>query len=168
MAFFALNQPFFWGVWINQNRQLSKISNPNPLPITICWLVFLSFWGSFTPNPTNYFPQEAIAYMKKRNLSGNLSTPFNWGQYCIFHLYPRMKVSMDGRYDTVYPERVFKDFIKNVYGIEGRWKHVLRKYDTNYLLVRDGSDLARIALESNLKKLYNGSNSLLFKIEGKR
>jgi hypothetical protein len=35
---------------------------------------------------------------------GRIVTPFNWGQYAIWHLSPRLRVSMDGRRETIYSE----------------------------------------------------------------
>jgi hypothetical protein len=32
-------------------------------------------------------------------------TSFNWGEYAIWHLGPRLRVSIDGRRETVYSER---------------------------------------------------------------
>jgi hypothetical protein len=31
-------------------------------------------------------------------------TPFNWGEYAIWHLAPRLRVSMDGRRETIYSD----------------------------------------------------------------
>ena len=36
---------------------------------------------------------------------GHLVTYFNWGQYALWHLGPALKVSMDGRRETVYSDR---------------------------------------------------------------
>ena len=35
---------------------------------------------------------------------GRLVTYFDWGEYAIWHLYPRLRVSMDGRRETVYSD----------------------------------------------------------------
>jgi hypothetical protein len=32
--------------------------------------------------------------------------PFNWGEYAIWHFGPRLRVSIDGRRETVYSDRV--------------------------------------------------------------
>lgn len=37
-------------------------------------------------------------------VTGRLMVPFNWGQYAIWHFGPRLKVSMDGRRETVYSQ----------------------------------------------------------------
>jgi len=36
---------------------------------------------------------------------GRLVLPFNWGEYAIWHFGPRLRVSIDGRRETVYSER---------------------------------------------------------------
>jgi hypothetical protein len=41
--------------------------------------------------------------------SGRLVTFFDWGQYAIWHLGPRLKVSMDGRRETVYTDARLAD-----------------------------------------------------------
>ncbi len=38
------------------------------------------------------------------SLSGRLVVPFNWGEYAIWHWGPRLRVSMDGRRETVYSQ----------------------------------------------------------------
>lgn len=39
--------------------------------------------------------------------SGRLMVPFEWGEFAIWHFGPRLKVSFDGRRETVYsPERI--------------------------------------------------------------
>jgi hypothetical protein len=35
---------------------------------------------------------------------GRLVTFFNWGEYAIWHLGPKLRVSMDGRRETVYSD----------------------------------------------------------------
>src|SRR5690606_14688422 len=35
---------------------------------------------------------------------GRLVTFFDWGQYALWHFAPRLKVSMDGRRETVYSD----------------------------------------------------------------
>jgi hypothetical protein len=40
-----------------------------------------------------------------RTARGRLVTSFNWGEYVIWHFGPALKVSIDGRRETVYSER---------------------------------------------------------------
>jgi hypothetical protein len=60
-------------------------------------------------------PFRAVALMQSEQIEGNLLTDYGWGQYVLWHLYPHNRVAFDGRYRTVYPadlEREFLDFQK--------------------------------------------------------
>jgi hypothetical protein len=56
--------------------------------------------------PEDRYPVEAVNLLKEER--GNLAVFFNWGEYALYHLYPRVLVSIDGRYETVYPEEVVR------------------------------------------------------------
>lgn len=45
---------------------------------------------------------DVVAYLRSHNGGNRLLTYFDWGEYAIWHLSPRVKVSMDGRRETVY------------------------------------------------------------------
>ena len=53
------------------------------------------------------FPVRAIDFIAQNGLKGNLLVPFNSGSYAIWRLYPDCRVSMDGRYETVYLDSTF-------------------------------------------------------------
>ena len=40
--------------------------------------------------------------------SQGLLLPFEWGEYAIWHLWPACRVSVDGRFRTVYPEEILE------------------------------------------------------------
>ena len=48
------------------------------------------------------FPVKAVALLKQSNVAGNMAVHFDWGEYVLWHLAPRIKVSIDGRRETVY------------------------------------------------------------------
>jgi hypothetical protein len=50
--------------------------------------------------------REAVAFMRSNGLHGRLLTGFNYGEYAIWHLAPQLRVSFDGRRETVYSDRV--------------------------------------------------------------
>ena len=52
------------------------------------------------------FPVDAIQFMADRELDGKLVASFNWSQYALAALAPRVTVGFDGRYDTCYPMEV--------------------------------------------------------------
>jgi len=51
---------------------------------------------------SEWVPDAAAAAVIRTLPGARLITPFNWGQYAIWHFAPRVTVSMDGRRETVY------------------------------------------------------------------
>jgi len=83
----------------------------------------------------NVYPVSAIRFLKVNSIKGNLLVPFEWGEYAIWKLYPDNKVSIDGRFDTVYPEEVINDHFNGMKSEEG-WNSLLEKYSTDIVLAR--------------------------------
>jgi hypothetical protein len=53
----------------------------------------------------DYYPVKAMAWLRDNYRGGNVLIHFNYGSFALWRLYPRFKVSVDGRYEEVYPER---------------------------------------------------------------
>lgn len=53
--------------------------------------------------PDDRYPVSAVRRLEETGAVGRLAVFFNWGEYALYHLYPDMRVSIDGRYETVYP-----------------------------------------------------------------
>jgi hypothetical protein len=58
----------------------------------------LPITGSWAPDA------EAARFISENRLTGRMMTWFDWGEYVIWHFGPAVKVSMDGRRETVYSE----------------------------------------------------------------
>jgi hypothetical protein len=54
----------------------------------------------------NYLQLDAEAASVLRMQKGRLLPYFDWGEYAIWHFAPHLKVSMDGRRETVYSEEM--------------------------------------------------------------
>jgi hypothetical protein len=55
----------------------------------------------------NWTPDlHAASALASPTAQGRLVLPFNWGEYAIWHFGPRLRVSIDGRRETVYSDRV--------------------------------------------------------------
>ncbi|GAH50681.1 unnamed protein product, partial [marine sediment metagenome] len=74
---------------------------------------------------------------------------FNWGEYVIWHLGPGIKVSVDGRRETVYPKDVYDANLSFVSG-GNEWSEVIDDYDTNMALI------TKNGLTYNLMKTITG------------
>jgi len=112
------------------------------------------------PNP--YFPIDTVSLIKQSQVSGNLVIPFNWGEYAIWHLGPRIRVSVDGRRETVYPDDIYEANLSFHNGIN-EWDSVLENHETNLVLVEVSSapfNLMKTKL--GWKLIYDDSTSALF------
>ena len=86
----------------------------------------------------------------------------DWGQYVLWHLGPQMKVSYDGRCQTVYPDWVRKLNDNWIMGV-GRWDALLDDYPTDWALVNKrlpGCNLMR--LKPGWTPVYEDSMWVLF------
>jgi hypothetical protein len=77
-------------------------------------------------------PVEACEFLRRHDLGPNLLLRFDWGGYAIWHLYPRYKVSGDGRNLTIYDDE-FVDGMLRAYE-EGRFSELTRTFDVDVIL----------------------------------
>jgi hypothetical protein len=73
---------------------------------------------------------------------GNLATPFHWGSYSAWRLYPNIKISIDGRYEAAFPESTF--LLNTVFFAKAgpSWDLLTREYPVDYVIL----DLSRPGL----------------------
>jgi hypothetical protein len=84
------------------------------------------------------YPQRAVRVLQEGNVSGDLATPFGWGEYAIWQLAPDIRVGMDGRRETVYPDSVYRAFLRYRAGVDD-WDDWLDDYAADMALVEAGS-----------------------------
>jgi len=53
--------------------------------------------------------REAVEFVASNDLHGRLLVWFDWGEYVIWHFSPQLRVSIDGRRETVYSDRLIDD-----------------------------------------------------------
>jgi len=99
--------------------------------------------------PETMYPVHAVEFIKINKLNGNLLTCFNWGSYVLWKLYPQCLVSIDGRYEEVYPNNIYEEISTFSSGISG-WDKVLSKYKNDIILIYTNSKTYK-----KLKKLKN-------------
>ncbi len=54
------------------------------------------------------YPVGAVRFLRAEDIRGNLALPLDWGGYVLWHAAPNIKVSLDGRFATVYPASVIE------------------------------------------------------------
>lgn len=79
-------------------------------------------------------PLGAVNFMKSRRLTGNILCDFNWGGYVIFHLTPRSRVFIDGRYDEVYSDAIIDQYLQFLRDEPGA-NRVLDEWPHDFVLI---------------------------------
>jgi hypothetical protein len=85
--------------------------------------------------PVGHDPVREVDILSRAGAEGNLATPFGWGCYCSWRLNPRIKISMDGRYETTFPESTF-DLNSRFFEKRGpNWDQLIRDYPVDYVIL---------------------------------
>jgi len=116
--------------------------------------------GKVVTEPQMY-PIYAAQFMESNQIQGNLVVPFIWGEYMIWK-FPESKVSIDGRFRTVYSKKVLDLSQAFLMGYpEGN--ALLTDYPTDYVLtsIREPSHKAMESV-SGWVKIYQDPVSKLF------
>lgn len=116
---------------------------------------------------TSQYPVAAVRWMKERRLGGNCAVFFNWGEYLIWHLSGDLRVSIDGRYETVYPAAVIDDNFDFFFAGNG-WRNLIDRYPTEMILVHPLNPVSKLVAKSTDWALVFGSDTALLFVEKKK
>ncbi len=114
--------------------------------------------------PVGFYPVREVDILQQAGVEGNVAVPFRWGSYTAWRLYPNVKVSMDGRYETAYPEETFLKNHNFFRRIGKDWHRLVNEHETHFVMI----DKTRLALVLNdlraagFKLVWNGESSALF------
>ena len=80
--------------------------------------------------PKELFPTSVVAHYSDRLQNGRVLTTDQWGDYLIFHFYPRLKVYVDGRSD-LYGEQLGQEYL-HVLQLSSDWQQIFKRrgFDT--------------------------------------
>jgi hypothetical protein len=98
-------------------------------------------WDAFRPafGVAETVPAGAIELLRREGRRGTLWNEYGWGGYLIWHLYPELRVSIDGRMAVYGPER-FAEHL-TVAELKPGWPEALARLAPEAAIVRSGSSL---------------------------
>ncbi len=109
-----------------------------------------------------YYPVSAVKHIRSAGIKGNMLTEFDWGEYIIWELEGNCRVAIDGRYETVYPENVSREYFEFAAG-RSDWRRFLDQYPHDLILLRRHSDICEIMHNQPCwKQIYIDAGSVLF------
>jgi hypothetical protein len=108
------------------------------------------------------YPVWAIEFIRTNRIAGNLLLPFNWSSYALWKLHPQCRVSLDGRYESVYTEQAAEDVDEFMYGFSN-WTVMLEKYSNNAIMVFvHGESYSNMLTRADWTNIYNDYLAGLF------
>ncbi len=112
--------------------------------------------------PSIPYPVGACDFMQRHGLAGNLLNDFDWGEYLIWQLAPRSKVFIDGRYDTVYPFALIRQYALFKFGLP-HGAAMLGAYPHDFVLMPSASGAARLMdSRADWKLIYRDRTARLY------
>jgi hypothetical protein len=109
-----------------------------------------------------YYPLGAVDYLRQHQLSGKILVYFDWGEYLLWTLYPHCRVALDGRFETVYPEKVCREYFDFIFA-RPNWREFLDKYPPDLILLDSRSQInALIREETDWRPVYSDPGCTLF------
>lgn len=82
----------------------------------------------------NHYPVLETEFVRKNHINGKILTSFANGAYVSYKLYPQNTIYMDGRYETVYENKIPED-LKNFEYLNKDYEYILRKYNPDIILL---------------------------------
>jgi hypothetical protein len=109
-----------------------------------------------------YYPVVAVDFIQTHHLFRNLLIDFDWGEYALWRLYPQCRVALDGRYETVYPEPVAKEYFDFLFG-RNNWQQFLKHHPPDMILIKIPSKVySLLKKEPHWRQVFADSGSALF------
>ena len=103
---------------------------------------------------------EAANFVAQNNLEDRMLTWFGWGQYAICHFSPAIRVSMDGRRETVYSEeQVWKHL--RFYFDEPGGRELVSELSPDYIWLPRTLPAVATLRDGGWRPLFEGSRSII-------
>ena len=103
---------------------------------------------------------EAVPAMRAGVLKGRMITWFGWGEYALWHLAPDVKVSFDGRRETVYSEGLGDNHVR-LYWAPEQAVDFLRHIDADFAWLPRELPLSGFLSAAGWSRIFEGSRSIV-------
>jgi hypothetical protein len=117
-------------------------------------LTCVDLYAPWWPEP------ELVAFARNQQLSGRVVTFFRWGEYGIWHLPPSLKVSMDGRRETVYSDTTIDGHLR-LYEGQHEGLDYLKALSTDYVWLPRALPVSTTLQANGWVPIFQGPQSML-------
>lgn len=107
-----------------------------------------------------FYPVKAVEFLSKNFNKGNILCPSDRGGFIEYYLYPRFKISVDGRLSV--PSSVLEEHFK-FWNLEiGPFKY-LKKYPVDFVVVENKNAILIETLKIKLQEIYQDRDFTIFR-----
>jgi hypothetical protein len=111
-------------------------------------------------------PVGAVDFLRREGRRGTLWNEYIWGGYLIWHLYPELRVSIDGRMAVYGPARFAEHLV--VSEVSPGWQDALARLDVSAAVVRSGTPLVAALRASGWQVRYEDVVATVLDPPGRR
>jgi hypothetical protein len=122
-------------------------------------LTCVDLYAPWWPEP------EMVAFANEQKLTGRVVTFFRWGEYGIWHLPKSLKVSMDGRRETVYSEATIEGHLR-LYQGRHEGLNYLNALASDYVWLPRALPVSTTLQAKGWAPIFTGPNSVLLARRG--
>lgn len=174
LVFFAVGTVLLLAPQLNALAATRKRTTPAPVPLGLtlaCWAIAIAAVGWTAPIVSRrlrciemtgaHVPEpDVVSIVETERLGGRMVTWFDWGQYAIWHLYPAIRVSYDGRRETVYGKRV-RDLQLQLYEATPQGRSYLASLDADLAWLPSHLPVLDVLRQAGWSERFRGPISVL-------
>ena len=107
-------------------------------------------------------PADAVAFMQRHGLHGNILNQFEWGEYLVWHVGNDSRVFIDGRCELVYPDKLIRQYAIFFFGLEGA-DGVLDAFPHDFVLIGPHTKAYEVvSRDGRWQLIYRDATAALF------
>jgi hypothetical protein len=175
LSFFTIGTVMLAGphiaAWFDRSSATRSVGSPSRLATGVVTVLALALLvGGLTLSARNLscirmeealFPEPGVAeVVSARGVRGRMLTWFDWGEYAIWYFWPNVKVSMDGRRETVYSDAAIQRHWRFYFLPDDR-ASVLADLKPDYIWIPSNLDVTAQLLQDGWLPLFAGPRSTL-------
>ena len=167
VGLYALAVGLLLAPYVGSVSGVTEVNRPRPIrawgaALAACLVLVGISTGLFGRRiPITPFPEpEVAAFVATNALRGRLLTFFDYGEYAIWHFWPSLQVSMDGRRETVYTERTIQRHLSLYRGEPDGPAYVSELRPDYVWLPRDAPGVA-VLRASGWQPIFDGPVSII-------
>jgi hypothetical protein len=178
IGFYAISLPILFAphlttAWefVRRTREHERTQRPTALATTVvvlCGIVIFApgVWKMFgnlgrVYMQEDWLPEPTIArFVADSDLKGRMLIWFDWGEYAIWHFNPSIKVSIDGRRETIYSDAVLRKHLAFFFALpEGR--HYASELSPDYIWLPVRLPIVSILRDEGWRPIFEGPTSVI-------